>query len=114
MTDNQKIIGTSILALGVLLLLKTRQYVTKQSAIQVIPNGAGDQAKFALPYLTTNPGIPDTQRYLNGGPTFQSMINLNLNPALGMQLGRVYIPLFGFVGVQTIGEANQLQPVTIH
>lgn len=111
MSDKKRAIIAATIGAAILLL----KFYQKEKPVVIVAGGENDSggsvAPFVAPYLSTNPGIPDVSSILNGGNTFNSAVNIALNPSVGMQLNRQYIPMFGFVGVQTIGVPGETKNI---
>lgn len=94
-----------------LLILLIKLASDSKSGIVFAPPGDSGQSVnyqdfFNFPYYDINKELPD----LGGGNTYNSTINQIINPSLGMQLSRQYMPMFGFVGVTTVGITIPGQP----
>jgi hypothetical protein len=92
----------AVLALGIAWLKWTGHPSVASGAAT---NAAAGVDPFTAPYGWSTPGISDDPNTLNGGPPFQSSVNVNVNPSYLASLSQQYIPLFGFVGL-AVGTGN--------
>jgi len=99
MTERQKVYMKAALAVVILLIV---WLIMRQRASNVVMPPP-TMNSFQAPYFTTNPGIPDSQFILNGGPTFNASNTVNVNANGGNGLSNSYMPLFGLVGMTAVG-----------
>jgi len=99
MTDRQKTYMKAAIAVAILVVV---WLIMRQRANNVVLPPP-TMNSFQAPYFTTNPGIPDNQFVLNGGPTFTATNNVNVTAFGGNGLSNSYMPLFGLVGMTAVG-----------
>ena len=75
-------------------------------AVAPASNTAAGVNPFIAPYDWSTPGISDDANMLNGGPPFESTVNVSVNPSYLGTLSEQFIPLFGFVGMGVRVGAN--------
>ncbi len=100
--ENQGTIAWGVVILILILLVMYRKNKAAiESGTQPLA-GANQEvttSPFITPYYQTTMLANPTSG--NGGPSFASNININLNPSVAQYLNRNYIPTFGFVGMQS-------------
>jgi hypothetical protein len=102
MDKNEKV---KLAVLGGLAIVALALMYKKHGATVVSPLDSVTESPdpFAAPYLQSTPGIFDLSKILNGGTPFQSVINVNVDSGFGATLNEQYMPLFGFVGITSVG-----------
>lgn len=99
MTEENKraILVLAICVIGIWLLSLWMKPAQTSEPVESADDG------FYAPYYWPN-GINPSDGYMNGGPAFNSTVNVYAeNPALG-QLANQYIPIFGLVGMAGVPQ----------